>query len=337
MLLVGDIGGTKVDLAVCRSEQDSWSPAAKKRFPSADYPSLEAIANEFIAEVDLPVTSACFAVAGPVSEGSATLTNLPWVVEESALQAALKLEGVRLLNDVEAIAAAVPHLRPADVRVLQQGDPVPGGAIAVIAAGTGLGEAYLTWDGSRYRAHPSEGSHVDFGPTSPRETSLLRFLQARLGRVSYERVCAGRSIPDLYEFIRDEEAVPESPRLAAELAQARDRTPLIMAAALDAQEPDPLSLSALKMFVSILGSEAGNLTLSVVATGGVYLSGGIVQRMLPLAAEQDALFLSAFYNKGRLTPLLKQIPIYAILESVALQGAAFHAFDTTHSPRSVTA
>src|SRR5581483_11408448 len=195
MLLAGDIGGTKTDLAVFSVEGGPRAPIAQKRFPSRDYASLEAIAREFIAEVDLPVTHACFAVAGPVVGGSASLTNLPWIIEESSLQAALGLESVSLLNDVQATAVAVPHLRPADLHTVREGTAVPGGTIAVIAPGTGLGEAFLTWDGTRYRAYPSEGSHTDFGPRTPREIELLRYSLTRWERVSYERVCAGQSMP----------------------------------------------------------------------------------------------------------------------------------------------
>jgi glucokinase len=336
MLLVGDIGGTKTDLAVFGAEGSPRAPTAQKQFPSGDYPGLEAIASEFLADVDLPVTHACFAVAGPVIGGRATLTNLPWVVEESALRAALGLQFVRLLNDVEAVAAAVPHLQPAELHTLQAGEPVPGGAMAVIAAGTGLGEAFLTWDGARYHAHASEGSHVNFGPTTPHETELLRYLQTRWGRVSYERVCAGRSIPDLYDFLKDEGRTPESPALRAQLATAPDRTPPIVAAALDPQQPDPLCLAALDLFVANLGAEAGNLALVVLATGGVYLAGGLAQRVLPTTGAR--LLLSKFHDKGRLSPLLARMPVHLILEPVALLGAAATAFEAiTQSAGSVSA
>src|SRR5262249_1074257 len=210
------------------------------------------------------------------------------------------LEFVGLLNDVEATAVAVPHLQPADLHTVREGTPVPGGAIAVIAPGTGLGEAFLTWDGSRYRAHPSEGSHTDFGPRTPREMELLRYLQARWERVSYERVCAGRSIPDLYDFLRDVGHIAESPAVRADLANVRDRTPVIMAAALDPQVRDPLCREALHLFVSILGAEAGNLTLTVLATGGVYISGGIPPRILQAEATDGRMFMAAFQAKGRL-------------------------------------
>lgn len=333
MLLVGDVGGTKTDLALFSAERGPRVPTAQKRFSSREYPSLEAIVNEYIATVGHPVTHACFAVAGQVVSGQAVLTNLPWLVAESALRAELRVEFVRLLNDVEAVAAAVPHLYPADLHTLQTGEPVSGGAIAVIAAGTGVGEAFLTWDGARYRAHPSEGGHVNFGPTTPRETELLRYLQARWGRVSYERVCAGRSIPDLYDFLKEEGRTPESSALREQLETASNRTPPIVTAALDPHEPDPLCRAALDLFIANLGAEAGNLALVVLATGGVYIAGGLAQRVLP--ATGSWLFLSKFHDKGRLSPLLARMPVHLILEPVALLGAAVTAFEaiTQSSPR----
>jgi glucokinase len=340
MLLVGDVGGTKTDLAVFSADRDPRVPLAQERFRSGEYPNLEAIASAFVAEVGLPVTHACFAVAGAVIQGRAALTNLPWQVEEAVLQSALRVEFVRLLNDVEAVAAAVPHLQPTDLQTVQAGEPVAGGAIAVIAAGTGIGEAFLTWDGAHYHAHASEGGHINFGPTTPRETELLRYLQARWGRVSYERVCAGRSIPDLYDFLTEEGRTPESPDLRAQLESASDRTPPIVAAALDPDNPDPLSLAALDLFVANLGAEAGNLALAVLATGGVYIAGGMAQRVLPATGAR--LFLSKFHDKGRLSPLLTRMPVHLIRESVALLGAATTAFEaimpsSTQSTGSVTA
>lgn len=325
MLLVGDIGGTKTDLAVFSAERGPRAPVAQKRFSSREYTSLEALASEFVASVSLSVTHACFAVAGSVINGRAALTNLPWVVEEAALREALRIEFVHLLNDVEAVAAAVPHLQPDDICTLQAGDPAPGGAIAVIAAGTGIGEAFLIWDGARYRAHASEGGHINFGPTTPRETELLRYLQAHWGRVSYERVSAGRSIPDLYDFLKEEGHIHEAPALRRQLATMSDRTPPIVAAALDTHDPDPLCLAALDLFIANLGAEAGNLALTVLATGGVYVSGGMAQRVLPVTGTQ--LFLSRFHDKGRLSPLLARIPVHLIRESVALLGAAATAFE----------
>jgi glucokinase len=337
MLLAGDIGGTKTALAVFSADHGPRVPLAEKVFPSGNYPSLEAIAKEYIREVDLPVTQACFAVAGPVSRGRATLTNLPWVVEESALQSALGLEAVRLLNDVEAMATAVPHLRPGELSTVRNGEPVPGGAIAVIAPGTGLGQAFLTWDGLRYHAYPSEAGHADFGPTTPQQMELLRCLQARWGRVSYERVCAGRSIPDLYDYLKDVGQMRESPAVRAELEIVRDRTPTIMAAGLAQPDADPLSRATLDLFMSILGAAAGNLVLTVLGTGGLYIGGGIPQRMLPVATGMEELFLTTFQEKGRLSPLLARVPIHLIVEPVALLGAALHGLDIMVSAGRVSA
>jgi glucokinase len=330
LLLVGDIGGTKTDLAIVSSDKGPRSPIAQKRFPSGEYNSLEAIAREFLNEVNLPVSQTCMAVAGPVVNGRAVLTNLPWVVEEPLLRSALKLEAVQLLNDVQAMASAIPYLEPDEVLTLQPGEPARDGTIGLLAAGTGLGEAFLTSDGSGYRAYPSEGGHHDFGPTSPMEIDLLRFLKTRLERVSIERVCAGRGIPDIYDFLKEEGGIAESQALADQLKGADDRTPPIMATAI-ASDADALALAAVNLFVSILGSEAGNMALTVFATGGIYLAGGIVERILPLSAERERLFLSAFHNKGRLSPMLARIPIHAIVKPVALIGAAMRGFEASGS------
>jgi glucokinase len=325
MLLAADIGGTKTDMAVFSAELGPRAPIAEKRFPSADYPSLEAIATEFLSKLDLPISNASFAVAGPVVEDRATLTNLPWVVEVATLRSVLRLQSVTLLNDLEAMASAVPHLLPRELHTVQAGTAEPGGTLAVIAPGTGLGEAFLTSDGGRYYAHASEGGHTNFGPSTPREIELLRFLQARWGSVSYERVCAGQSIPDLYDFLRGYGGFAEAPGVHADLQGVHDRTPTIMSAALRTDTPDALSQATLDLFTTMLGKEAGNLALTVLATGGVYLAGGIVQRMAP--TRDWSLFQSTFRDKGRLSGLLQQIPVFVILEPVALLGAALRGLE----------
>ncbi|UCC64486.1 MAG: glucokinase, partial [Anaerolineae bacterium] len=178
MLLAGDIGGTKTNLAVFSPQDGPRAPLAEATLPSADYASLEALAREFLAQVRLPVERASFGVAGPVVARRATITNLPWTIEETQLEEALNLSSVRVLNDLNAIAHAVPFLEADDLHTLNVGQPTSGGAMAVVAPGTGLGEAFLTWDGTRYRPHASEGGHADFGPTNPFEVELLRYLQA---------------------------------------------------------------------------------------------------------------------------------------------------------------
>jgi glucokinase len=276
--------------------------------------------REFLGRVDLPVESACFDVPGPVLSGRAKLTNLPWILNETTLKKALGLKSVRLMNDLEATANAVPHLVPADVHTLSPGRTVSGGAVAVIAPGTGLGEAFLTWEGSRYHAHASEGGHCDFAPTDPTQIELLQYLRARFDHVSFERVCSGIGIPNIYRFFRDTGHAPESPDMSGRLAAADDWTPLIIEGALDPKSPDKLCAATLELFVSILGAETGNLALKTLATGGVYLGGGISPRILP--ALEDGRFIEAFRRKGRFAQLLGDVPVHVLIEPVPLIGAA---------------
>src|SRR5271165_870995 len=216
MLVAGDIGGTKTDLAIFSSEAGPHAPLAEAKVHSADYPSLQAIVKEFLAKVQKPVDRACFAVAGPVIGGRVKTTNLPWLIEENALahELNLNLKSVHLMNDLEAIARAVPILRPSDVNTINVGEAVPEGTIAVIAPGTGLGESFLTWDGSRYQAHSSEGGHSDFAPADERQIRLLEYMLKVFDHVSFERVCSGIGIPHVYRFLRDVEHLPEMPEVA---------------------------------------------------------------------------------------------------------------------------
>jgi glucokinase len=323
MLLAGDIGGTKTNLAIFSSEAGPRAPLVEATFPSADYASLEALVREFLSLVDLKVERASFGVAGPVVGGQATVTNLPWVIQETQLEEALNLSPVRLLNDLEAIANGVPALEPTDLHTLNEGQPAPGGAIAVIAPGTGLGEAFLTWDRSRYRAHASEGGHASFAPMDSLEVELLCYLQRRFDHVSCERVCSGIGLPNIYAFLRDTGYAEEPDWLAEELAAADDLTPLIVKGALDDESPCELCIATLNTFVSTLGAEAGNLALKALATGGVYLGGGIPPRILP-ALERER-FMEAFRRKGRMSDLLARMPVHVILNpKVALLGAACH-------------
>ena len=320
MLVVGDVGGTKIDLAIIDPAAGARALIGRAELPSAGYPSLEAAVGDFLAGAAVPVERGCFAVAGPVLAGTARTTNLPWVLEETALASALRLESVTLLNDLEAIARAVPLLGPEDLHVLNHGEAMPGGAIGVIAPGTGLGEAYLTWDGGGYRAHASEGGHTDFAPITPLQRDLLAWMQGRFDHVSYEMVCAGIGIPYLYGYLRERGETPESPDLARQIAAAPDPTRLIVAAGLAAEGADPLSVATLELFVEILAAEAGNLALKVLATGGIYLAGGLALRALPLL-EGDR-FAAAFRRKGRFTDLLARLPVQVVLAPAALIGAA---------------
>ncbi len=319
-LLAGDIGATKTDLAVFSTEAGPRSPLAMATFPSAAYAGLEAMVGEFLAQVRLPVEHAVFGVAGPVFEGRASTTNLSWEMEEGRLREALGLGSVHLLNDLEAVASAVPYLESSDLYTLSPGRPAPGGTIAVIAPGTGLGEAFLTWDGTRYRPHPSEGGHADFAPRNSLEADLWRYLQARYGHVSYERLCSGLGLPNIYAFLKESGRASEPSWLTTRLRVVEDPTPVLIEAALGVRRCE-ICVTALEIFVSILGAEAGNLALKVLAGGGVYIGGGIPRRILP--ALQQGNFLESFRSKGRMEELLARIPVHVILNPrSALMGAA---------------
>jgi glucokinase len=284
------------------------------------------VVHAFLSETGARPERACFGVAGPVVEGRASVTNLPWSMDESHLAQELNLQRVHLLNDLEAIANAVPMLEPADVHALNEGDPEPGGAIAVIAPGTGLGEAFLTWDGVRYIAHPSEGGHTDFAPSGRLQTGLLEYLRQIYGHVSWERVCSGTGIPNIYAYLKACGYAEEPTWLADRLAAARDATPVIVTVALDPERPSRLCEDTLHTFVAILGTEASNLALKVLATGGVYLGGGIPPRIV--SALRDGRFMDAFLGKGRFSGFVSRIPVHVILNAnAALLGAARYGMD----------
>jgi glucokinase len=327
-LLAADIGGTKTDLGVYALDSGARAPIATGRMPSTAYDGIEPLVRAFLDERRLAVDYACFDVAGPVVNGRAPLTNLPWVLEEAALARALGVKAVWLLNDLVATATSVPRLFPEDLVTLNAGHPVEGGTIAVIAPGTGLGEAFLTWDGTRYRAHASEGGHANFGPTTPAEVELYLYMRQRFGHVSYERVCSGIGMPNLYRFHRDTGHATESPAIAARLAQApeHEQAHAIIDGALDPRTPDPLCAAALDSFVSILGTETANLMLKTLSTGGVYIAGGIPARILPVL--RSGALLARVLDKGRMSEVLARMPIHVVTApQVALLGAATHGLE----------
>lgn len=335
MLLAGDVGGTKTDLALYSHEGGPRDPQIEATFSSGEYATLEELVEEFLIEIDEAVDHASFGVAGPVVNRRVEVTNLPWMIDERRLEQKLEIPSVYLLNDLEAIAHAVPVLGGEDLQLLHPGKTEPGGNKAVIAPGTGLGQAFLTWDGSRYRAYASEGGHADFGPTSPLGLELLRYLQNDYDHVSYERVCSGSGIPNIYRFLKDGGYAEEPVWLKEELATAEDPTPVIATAALDENRPCQLCAMTMETFISILGAEAGNLALKVMATGGVYLGGGIPPRILSLLKRPD--FNRSFTRKGRFSDLMTSIPVYVIMHpKAALLGAACHGLDLSYenSPNS---
>jgi glucokinase len=320
MLIAGDIGGTKTDLAIYSPDSGPHTPLAQTEVHSADYPSLQAIVTEFLVQVKMSVDVASFDVAGPVINGHAKTTNLPWVLDERTLANDLNLKAAHLINDLEAVARAVPALRVEDVITINKGEAVANGTIAIIAPGTGLGESFLTWDGSEYVAHGSEGGHSDFGPTDARQIRLLQYLVPRFGHVGVERVCSGIGVPNIYEFLRDEEHIPERPEIAQGIASAKDHTKAIVEAAFDPQHPSELCLTTVDLLVSILASEAGNLALKVLATGGVYLAGGVALHLVKQLQKPE--FVRTFTRKGRFKDLMERMPIHIITAPAALLGAA---------------
>lgn len=326
MLLAGDIGGTKTHLAVFSSETGWRKPYAEATYASVNYPDLESLVREFLSQHNFRIDRASFGVAGPVVAGHASITNLPWTMDEQQLQQSLNISSVGLLNDLDAIAHSVPYLESQDLYMLNKGEPVSRGAIAVIAPGTGLGEAFLTWDSTQYKAHTSEGGHADFSPTNSFQVDLLRYLMVRFAHVSFERVCSGKGIPNIYDFVKDAGYAQEPQWLAEQLSSTLDRSPIIVNNALDKENACELCVTTIKTFVSILAAEAGNLALKVLSTGGVYIGGGIPPRILPYL--QDNNFMQTFTHKGRFTQMLVHMPVHVILNpKVALLGAAIHGFE----------
>jgi glucokinase len=326
-LLAADLGGTKTDLGVYALDAGPRAPLAAGQLSSADYDGFAPLARAFLDAHGLAVDYASVAVAGPVFDGQARLTNLPWTLDERELVRALGVRAAWLLNDLAATATAVPHLRPDELVTLHAGTPVAGGPIAVIAPGTGLGEAFLTWDGARYRAHASEGGHAAFGPMTPEEASLYIRVRERFGHVSYERVCSGIGLPNLYAFHRDR-GVPESPTVAAGLAGApeQERARVIIDAALDPAAPDPLCAAALATFVAILGTATSSLMLTTLSTGGAYIAGGIAARLVRRLQAGD--FLARLHDRGRMRSVIAPMPVHVVTATrVALLGAASHGLE----------
>ena len=331
MLLAGDVGGTKTVLALFAQDAKDFDhePEFEETFASREFKSLEAIIESFLVNKPVTLSGACFGVAGPVVNQRARITNLPWTIDAQAIAGKLGV-GTQLLNDLEAIANAVPHLETDDLFVLNEGQPDAEGAIAVIAPGTGLGEAFLVWEGDKYESYPSEGGHAAFAPTSPRQIGLLTYWLQRMDHVSYERLCSGIGIPNIYQFLADSGDYEVPQWLNDALAAAADKTPVIAKAAYDGHVA--ICEDTMDLFMEILGGEAANLALKVLATGGVYIGGGIPPRILPALAESN--FMEVFSSKGRFSRMMRKMPVYVIRNPrVALFGSAYEALEITRNER----
>lgn len=315
MILAGDIGGTHTRLALF--DGDPHEPLALGIYPSRKHAGLEEIVGMFLAEHPAEVDCACFDVAGPVRNGRVRTTNVPWIVDARQVADTIGLASIELVNDLVATAYGIAELTSADLQTLNRGDPSIGGSLAVIAAGTGLGEAGLIWDGECYHAVATEGSHSDFGPRSALQVELHTSL-ARDGHVSYEDVCSGIGLLTLYRYLRQRSRTQE-PAWLANSVRNGDAAAAISRAGLTGR--DAVSAEALNLMVSIYGAEAGNLALRLLATGGIYIGGGIAPHILPKLRHPS--FLDSLTAKGRFRSMLEQVPVHVILnEHAALLGAA---------------
>ncbi len=345
LLLAGDIGGTKTILRLVHmADMHDWQASTEivyeNRYVSAEYPDLTPIVQTFWLEAiaqrgELPgIEKACFAIAGPVVNNTCKLTNLNWVLDGERLGRDLQIPQVSLINDFMAVGYGILGMRPEDLHTLQVGKPDPTAPIAIIGAGTGLGQGFLISHGERYRVYSSEGGHADFAARSELEFSLLNYLREKHGisRVSVERVVSGLGILSIYQFLRDRQEIPESPEIAEvvrtwekQLGRSEksvDPGAVIGMAAIEKR--DRLSERTLQLFVETYGAEAGNLALKLLPYGGLYVAGGIAAKILPLMS--DGSFLDAFSNKGRMSPLLEMVPVHIVLNpQVGLLGAVLCA------------
>lgn len=316
LLLAGDVGATKTNLALFTAAGEVLTPVAEAHFVNDGYAGLEDVVRAFLAREACVPTAACFGVAGPVvADGRTPMPNLGWRIDALGLGRLLALERVVLLNDLEATAYGIATLPPDQLLVLNPGVSAAGGNAALIAAGTGLGEAVLYWDGTRHRISGSEGGHADFAPRNAEEMQILARLMERFGHVSWERLVSGPGLHNIYGVLD----VPEAPDVAARIEAAEDASATITELGL--ARASARCTRALDVFVSAYGAEAGNLALKALATGGVYMGGGIVPKILPKLEEGT--FLRAFTAKGRFADWLARIPVKVILDpKTALRGAA---------------
>lgn len=325
VVIAGDIGGTKTRLAIAAVGGTQVRIEREADFKSRDFPTFEALLADFLVGVQAP-GYASFGIAGPVLGRAVRTTNLPWYIEADALQQRFGFKACTLLNDLEATGYGLPALRGEDLLLLQQGGAGAEGNAAIIAAGTGLGEAGMYWDGERHHPYATEGGHASFSPQTELEVALLHYLQSRYQHVSWERVVSGMGLVDLHDFLRAYRGSATPQWLADKMCES-DAAAVISRAGLSGS--DDICIETLDLFVQLYGAEAGNLALKAMSRGGLYVGGGIAPKILPLF--QRDIFMQAFLKKGRMTPLLEAMPVRVILnDRVALYGAALAAERASH-------
>jgi glucokinase len=330
MILAGDIGGTNARLAYFQPGNGHLQLVSERIFPSREYSEFGEIVSRFLEGVRERPEVACFGIAGPVHHGRVETSNLPWIIEQSRLAKQIKLPATLLINDLEANAWGIGALTGQDFLALNTVVPSNGNQ-AVIAPGTGLGEAGLFWNGREHEVFACEGGHTDFAPQGELQIELLRFLASRYGHVSYERIVSGPGLVNVYEFLRTKGCVGE-PGGFEERLKLPDAAAAISNAALDGC--NPLAEKALDLWTSVYGAEAGNLALKTMAIGGIFLGGGISPKILPKLTGPT--FMRAFLEKGRLRPLLEGISVQVITNDKAgLLGAARCAAATSRNGSSV--
>jgi glucokinase len=316
-VLVGDIGGTKTALGLAHVHREQVALESIREFPSAHFDSLDAVVRAYLDESGLAARFGAFAVAGPVRGRRSLATNLPWALDADAMERSLRLDGVALLNDLEATAWGLDALGPDDLVEIHPGEPTVGNR-CVVAAGTGLGQAALFWDGVRHHPFATEGGHADFAPSDELEADLLASLRTIYGHVSWERLVSGQGIRNIYVFLSERRG-GETPNAIRVALDGGDAAAAIAQAA--ARSTCPVCVETMSLFFRLYGREAGNVALKQMARGGVYLAGGIAPKNLD--ALRRSAFLDGFFDKGRLEPLMRSMPVHVVVESsTPLIGAA---------------
>ena len=330
-LLTFDIGGTKTNTALFSGQAEDLmalsAPIFSQVYQNADFPGPEEMMAAALKLSGAPVDMAVLAVAGPVTREGARLTNLPWTIDRAALKARFNLPHLHIINDLEAVALGIPYLRDKELQVVNDRPAVPEATIAVIAPGTGLRESFLTWTQGRYMAHPTEGSHSDFAPVDATQIALLQFMLQTHDHVSYERLCSGIGLHNIYRFLKVHLGLAEPAWLTEKFAAGQDAAKTIITAANDSSRPCDICNRTVEMFISILGAEAGNLALRTLPKGGLYIGGGIPPRIRSFFSSGH--FMAAFRHKGRMQPLLEAIPVKIILNpGIPLYGAACYGLQS---------